>query len=81
MRGCDLPALLREDALGADGGIDLRNILRGAHQQGCPRVCNRLATALASVRGAAGDVDGIQVELPVGTPCHWRPACKTFVVL
>ena len=83
-RGCRLPALLREDALGANGGVDLGNLLGGAHQQGRPRVGNRLAAALAGVGGAASNVNGIQVKLPVGAPRHWRPAsgevCGAFAL-
>ena len=73
LAGC-LPALLWEDALGANGSIDLADLLGGAHQQRGARVGDGLAAALAGLRVAAADVDGVQVELPVGTPCHGRPA-------
>lgn len=74
-----MPALLWEDALGADGSIDLADLLGGAHQQRGARVGDGLAAALAGLRVAAADVDGVQVELPVGAPRHRRPACTPHV--
>ncbi len=70
----DMPALLRQDALGANGSINLGDLLCGADQQGCPRVSDGLATPLAGFRIGASDVDGIQIKLPVRSPGYRRPA-------
>jgi len=69
-----LPALLWEDTLCANGSIYLGDFFCGPHQERGARVSNGLTPSLACIDSAVGDVDRIQIKLPVCAPCHRCPA-------
>ena len=73
MRGVQWEPHRRQDALGADGSVDLSDFISGADDERSARVGDGLAATCAGAVGAR-QRDALQVKLPVGAARDIHPA-------